>query len=313
MLRHLLGVFLVVLVGLFGGATGPIERFAFHAGLTPLSINAARLLLSTLLIALYAAVYRRKSLLPRREELPWHLLNGTVGIGVTYVATNAAFVRIPVGLAMMLFYLAPFWVMIAARVFWKEPVTPLQGGCLALALAGTWIAVGGVGGNRPDAFGTLCAVAGGMGYACYILGGRYGVGRYDPFTAYLQAFIWGFLAVAGTALATGEAKTLLQSTSAGWVSLAILAVVCTVGVYGLLIGALRFIPPGVASIVSMSEIAFAAAWASVLFREVPSPEVVRGGGLIIAAVLLLGFGKSKAGPQNREPAPECSVQSRPFS
>jgi drug/metabolite transporter (DMT)-like permease len=300
--RTLFGFFLVVLVGLFGGATGPIERFAFHAGLTPISINTARLVISTALILAFAAVYRRESLLPGRENLPWHLLNGTVGIGVTYVATNVAFVRIPVGLAMMLFYLAPFWVMIAARLFWKEPVTPLQAACLMLALAGTWIAVGGVSGSRPDPVGLACAVAGGMGYACYILGGRYGVGRKDPFTAYLQAFLWGSLVVSGAALVTGEAKTLLHTTPAGWVSLAILAVVCTVGVYGLLMASLQFIPGSVASIVSMSEIAFAAGWAWLLFREVPSREVAAGGTLIAASVLLLGFGNKKAGPQECEPA-----------
>jgi drug/metabolite transporter (DMT)-like permease len=305
--RPLLGIFLVVLVGLFGGATGPVERFAFREGLTPLSINTARLLLSTSLILLYAAVRRRDALVPKRGELPWHVLNGAVGIGVTYVATNIAFLRIPVGLAMMLFYLAPFWVMVAARGFWNEPVTSLQGGCLALALAGTWIAVGGIGGNRPDLFGTLCAISGGMGYACYILSGRYGVGRKDPFTAYLQAFIWGLLTVAGTALASGEAETLLRTSPAGWIYLAILAVVCTVGVYGLLMASLRFIPGSVASIVSMSEIAFAAAWAWILFDEAPSPEVVRGGALIIVSVLLLSLGKKRAGPLERGPAPEKTV------
>ena len=302
-MKHaLFGIFLMVLVGLFGGATGPVERFAFQAGLTPLSINAARLFISTALIALYAAFRRREALRCSRAELPWHILNGAVGIGVTYVATNVAFVRIPVGLAMMLFYLAPFWVMVAARLFWNEPVRPLQVGCLLAALAGTWIAVGGVSGARPDLLGASCAVAGGMGYACYMLGGRYGVGKTDPFKAYLQAFIWGLVVVAGSALATGEAQTLLRTSLTGWASLLVLAVVCTVGVYGLVMAALRFIPPNVASIVSMSEIAFAAAWAWLLFREVPSPEVVRGGTLIIASVVLLGFGKGKAGPVESEPA-----------
>ena len=302
-MKHaLFGIFLMVLVGLFGGATGPVERFAFQAGLTPLSINAARLFISTALIALYAAFRRREALRCSRAELPWHILNGAVGIGVTYVATNVAFVRIPVGLAMMLFYLAPFWVMVAARLFWNEPVRPLQVGCLLAALAGTWIAVGGVSGARPDLLGASCAVAGGMGYACYMLGGRYGVGKTNPFKAYLQAFIWGLVVVAGSALATGQALTLLQTNRAGWTSLLVLAVVCTVGVYGLVMAALRFVPPHVASIVSMSEIAFAAAWAWMLFREVPSPEVVRGGTLIIASVVLLGFGKSKAGPNEDGPA-----------
>ena len=309
---HLLGIVLVLLVGLFGGATGPVERFAFQAGLTPLSVNAARLLISTAVILAFAASFRKEALRPDPGELPWHVLNGAVGIGVTYVATNIAFVRIPVGLAMMLFYLAPFWVMIAARIFWKEPVTPLQAACLLLALAGTWVAVGGVSGSRPDLFGTLCAVAGGMGYACYILSGRWGIGHRDPFKTYVQAFIWGLLVVSATAVATGEARTLLHTNAAGLFSLVVLALVCTLGVYGLLMASLRFIPGSVASIVSMSEIAFAAGWAWLLFDEVPSPEVVRGGLLIIAAVLLLGFGKRKAGSQEREPATDTSF-SRRFS
>lgn len=303
MRRYLFGIFLVVLVGLFGGATGPVERIAFRWGLTPLAINAARLVISTTLITLVALVHRREALFPGRKDWPWHLLNGAAGIGVTYVATNIAFVRIPVGLAMMLFYLAPFWVMLAARLIWKEPVTLLQGTCLVLALAGTWIAVGGATGSHPDLLGVACAIAGGMGYACYILSGRYGIGKADPFKAYLQAFLWGTLVVSAAALATGEAKTLLEAPLEGWMSLAILALVCTVGVYGLLMASLRFIPGGVASIISMSEIAFAAGWAWLLFREQPSPEAVRGGLFIIASVLLLGIGKKKAGSPMSEPAP----------
>lgn len=63
----------------------------------------------------------------------------------------------------------------------------------------------------------------------------------------------------------------------------------TVGGYALLLWALRKVPSTVASLVSMSEIAFALLWAWLILGEVPSRGALQGGALIVASVALLSL------------------------
>ena len=70
-------------------------------------------------------------------------------------------------------------------------------------------------------------------------------------------------------------------------SLVHLALFPTLVSYGLISFALKYIPGTVASITSMSEIIFAGVMAWVFLDEVPSPDQIRGGLLIVTAVLLL--------------------------
>ncbi|HCR38902.1 MAG TPA: hypothetical protein DIV80_05505 [Synergistaceae bacterium] len=94
-------------------------------------------------------------------------------------------------------------------------------------------------------------------------------------------------------------------------SLVHLALFPTLASYGLISFALKYIPGTVASITSMSEIIFAGVMAWAFLGEVPSPDQVRGGLLIVTAVLLLLMegrisrsgtqGDKKRGPLQRGP------------
>ncbi|HAK40305.1 MAG TPA: hypothetical protein DCM24_00705 [Synergistaceae bacterium] len=94
-------------------------------------------------------------------------------------------------------------------------------------------------------------------------------------------------------------------------SLAHLALFPTLASYGLISFALKYIPGTAASITSMSEIIFAGVMAWAFLGEVPSPDQVRGGLLIVTAVLLLLMegrisrsgtqGDKKRGPLQRGP------------
>lgn len=94
-------------------------------------------------------------------------------------------------------------------------------------------------------------------------------------------------------------------------SLVHLALFPTLASYGLISFALKYIPGTAASITSMSEIIFAGVMAWAFLGEVPSPDQVRGGLLIVTAVLLLLMegrisrsgtqGDKKRGPLQRGP------------
>ena len=273
------------------GTLGPLGRIAFENGATPASISLVRGLVACGLVGGWAFFRRPEALRFRRSEIPELAAYGLFGMALLYVGYNLAVVRIPVGVAVLLFYTSPLWVILGTVLLRKERLTPLRGLALLLGLGGVWFAVGGRSAlsGHLDLLGVLGALASGASYAVYVLGGRYGLGRREPFRMFLQAFLWGTGALLVYGVFSGGAAALVQVRPAGWGAMLYMGAIPTVGGYALLLFALRRVPSSVASLVSMSEIPFAVGWAWLLLGEIPSRGALEGGGLIVASVALLGL------------------------
>jgi drug/metabolite transporter (DMT)-like permease len=102
-------------------------------------------------------------------------------------------------------------------------------------------------------------------------------------------FLWGALMMLVITLFKGEIPDLGVLPLPALLSLAHLAVFPTLASYALISFALKHIPGTVAAITSMSEIIFAGLMAWAFLGEVPSSGQLRGGLLIVTAVLLLLF------------------------
>jgi drug/metabolite transporter (DMT)-like permease len=126
----------------------------------------------------------------------------------------------------------------------------------------------------------------GFSYAVLILNGRYGIGSSDPFGNYLSTFFWGTVLLWGLALPMGELGCLWNAPPAAWAGLIYLGLVPSLAGYGFLLLALKFLPGGPASILSTTEILFAALWGWVLLGEAPDGATWIGAALVIAAVSL---------------------------
>lgn len=154
-----------------------------------------------------------------------------------------------------------------------------------------------------------------VGFGCVILSALF-FGSLGP--AERVAFQYG-VTPAGVSLARAVVGALVIGSYAlfrdlprpALLSLVHLALFPTLASYGLISFALKYIPGTAASITSMSEIIFAGVMAWAFLGEVPSPDQVRGGLLIVTAVLLLLMegrisrsgtqGDKKGGPLQRGP------------
>lgn len=281
-----MGLLFILIVTATGGSVGPVERLAFHEGLTPQAVTLVRFSVAFFILAFFCLLRHNDAVLPRKTDWYKHLLNGT-GLAVCYLGVNASMLRIPVGLAIVLFYTCPFWVTLGARLWGKETLTPLRLLALGIGFIGVCLAAGGIGPVRFDILGIAYALLGGMGYAVYLLNGRYGVGHEDPFRTYVQAFGWAALLCWALAKPMHALSPLFSTSAKGWGLLFYLAFVATLLCYWLVLMALKRLPGSVVSILSMVEIAFATFWAWLLFREVPTMSAVFGGVLIVAAAVLL--------------------------
>ncbi|MFP4482137.1 MAG: DMT family transporter [Thermovirgaceae bacterium] len=287
MAPYLAGILMILCAAALFGSLGPAERVAFEAGVTPAGVSFVRAVFGAVAVGCYAFFKHPETLRPGGKDVWKHVFSGLTGIVFVYYLSNIAFVTIPVSLAVLLFYTNPFWTVIGATVLGKERLTPLRVTAMMAGFIGVWVAVGGPKGGTFDFWGAFCAVASGIGYSLYMLNSRYGTGRRDPVRTFVQMFLWGAVLMTVITVFLGEIPDFGNLPAAGWVSLLHLAVFPTVFSYVLISLALRRIPSSVAAITSMSEILFATFLASFLLQESPTPEALKGGALIVGAVVIL--------------------------
>lgn len=180
--------------------------------------------------------------------------------------------------------------MIGAWAIARERPTIVQILALIVSLLGVYFAVWDPKeGLRFDLIGILCALAGGAGYALYLLNGRYGVGKESHFKAYLQNFLWASIICWVVALFTGEAGMLFKAPLKAYLGLLYMALCTSALAFGMISRALKYMSSSIASVVSMTEVPFSMMWAFILLHEVPEKRAVLGGIFICIAVILLSL------------------------
>ncbi|MDQ3149383.1 MAG: DMT family transporter, partial [Chloroflexota bacterium] len=122
----LVGAVLIVVAAVFFGTLGPITRFADEAGVGSLAIVAwragigASAMLLLLLVLRGAAGRRPLSIreVPARDR--WFIGVASMANLALNLAMFIAFVRIEIGLALLVFYLYPAFVAVASVLWFGE-------------------------------------------------------------------------------------------------------------------------------------------------------------------------------------------------
>ncbi len=289
-LLYVIGVLSLVVSGALWGSEGAPVRISYSHGMTPLTLALFRTTFAAIIMVIYALYTRRKDvfILQRMDIFPC-LISGLFGVAIGHTSAAFAMGRIPIGLTFLLINTAPFWVMVMARVFWKEKVTWFQVLTLLVGISGVWLAVGGIKFQPYNVMGLIAALGAGFGYAVYVLNGKHGMGKDDPLKAYVQMFLWGALCLWMIFFATGQLNMLLVTDWEAWLSVLYLTIFPGIGAFGILMLSLRVVSGGVAAIVSMTEIPFAMFWSWIFLNEIPSANAFKGGILIVMAVILLSL------------------------
>lgn len=301
-----------VLVGLASalafGASGPFVKPLLEAGWTPGAAVLARALCSAVVLAPFALVALRGSRRALRRERRLVLGFGLVAVAGTQLCYFAAVERLPVGVALLLEYLAP--VLLVGLAWARTRRVPPR-----LTLAGCVVAVAGLvlvvdpGGARPDLVGVLFALGAAVGLGSYfVLSAR-------PTTIPPVALAASGLAVGAVALGAAAlvgvlpfaaplvAVPLLGSTVPWWVPLAVVVLVATAFAYVSGVAATVRAGERLASFVGLSEVLFAVLVAWLLLGEVPGVGQAVGGVLVVAGVVLVRLAGVPRGTLRRAASP----------
>lgn len=303
------GLGLALASALAFGGSGVAAKPLIEAGLDPLHVVWLRVA-GAALVMLPVAVRHRALLRRRPALLAGFGLLAVAGVQACYFA---AISRIPVGVALLVEYLAPALVLGWVRFVQRRPVTRAAAFGVVLAVGGLACVVEVWSGLSFDALGLLLA----LGAACcqvgYFVLSDQGSDSGDQAPDPLGVIAYGLLV--GTAVLTVVARpwtmdwSLLARSAdmdgtpvAAGLLLGWIVLVATVVAYVTGVVSVRRLSPAVAGVVACLEAVIATVLAWVLLGEhLSAPQIIGG-----AVVLVGAFIAQSSAPAKNSPEPVAS-------
>lgn len=278
-MNRFVGIILIVTSAAAFGTLGILGRFAYAAGIDTLTLMALRFSLAALVLLVMLAI--RHERLPHGGTLIRLVGMGAVGyVGQAFAYLSALKYASP-GLVALLLYLYPVFVVILSVIWNHEPINRNKVLALGLALIGVALTVGPEGGQLP---GILLAISAAAIYSVYIIVGTKVMQQVSAFQS--SAVIFFSAGVTSSLLMTVNGVH-LPKTGTGWIVIAAIVVIATVLPVVTFLAGLRRIGATNAAMLSTLEPVVTVLLSALLLGEILKPVTLLGGGLILAAVLLL--------------------------
>ena len=276
---------------------GTVSKVILESGISSIRLSQVRLTGALVGLGLVVVAVLRPTLRVRRAELAFLAAYGIAGLALTQLLYFLAIRRLPIGIALLIQYLAPLLVALWARYVTHEPVRGRVWAALALALAGLSLVVQLWSGLVLDGWGVAAALAGAVAFAGYVLMAERGVRRRDPISLSLYGFLFAALFWAIVQpwwsfpfAIVGEDVSLLGNVAGHtlpvWLLMAWMIALGTIVPFLLVVGALRHVSATRVGIVAMLEPVVATLVAFAWLDESLAAAQLLGGAVVLSGILL---------------------------
>ena len=295
--RPAIGYAMVISAALLFALNGTVSKVVLQSGISSLELTQVRATGAFLAFALVLAATRRESLRLTRRELPYLVVFGIAGVALVQWLYFVSIGRLPIGIALLIEYIAPILIALWAWAVFKETIRRRIWAALALAIVGLAIVVEVWSGVTLDGVGVAASLAAAVAYAVYVLMAERAVRWRDPasLTAYGFLFAGLFWAVVqplwhfpGERL--DDSVSLLghleRFSLPVWALMLYIVVAGTAITFLLVAAALRHISATRVGIVAMLEPVAASAVAFLWLGESFGTAQLVGGGIVLTAILL---------------------------
>ena len=166
-----MGYFYALLAAFLFGANGSVSKVIIEAGFSAIQLTQMRVLGAAVIsgIVLLALDHRSFRLPPR--QWPVIIILGVVGVGLLQATYAFAIALLPVGIALLLEYLAVLMVAVVAFFFFKEKVHIRLWAAIALVIVGL-IVVAEIWASTLNPVGVLWGLGAAVSLATYFLVGE---------------------------------------------------------------------------------------------------------------------------------------------
>lgn len=290
--RDTLGTLLVLSSAAAFGTLGVLGEVAFREGLSVPSALALRFAVGTLVVWAGLLVTRARRgvgtatptlALPPRETAVAVALGAVGYAGVSY-GFFVGVERMSAGLAAVILYTYPLFVVALASVFLDESVGLRTVAAAGLSLAGV-VLISWTGAAAFDPVGAAATLGAAGLYAAYIVVSRATLETTDE--RVLTAYVAPAAALSLAAVAVATDAVTVPTTAAGWGTVVALGVLATAFAIFAFFAGLRRVGAGRAGVLSTAEPTVAVALGAVFLSEPVTPAMLLGGLLVVGGVVLV--------------------------
>ena len=305
-----LGLLAAVVSAAAFASSGPFAKALLVTGWSPTPIVTLRIGIAALalLVPTFIALRGRWSVV--RDHKGMILAYGLMSVAGCQVAYFNAVARMPVGVALLLEYLGillvVLWVWLRTRI--RPPSTTVIGGLLAMGGLALVLDVAGAGASAIDPVGFLWGLGAAVGLAAFFVVASHPSPHLPPVALACLGMGVGTVALVVLQLVgflpAGWATD--QVTIAGarvpwYAAILELALIAAAAAYLLGTMGAHALGSTVASFVGLTEVLFAVILALLLLGELPGPNQLAGGALILAGVVAVRVGELRPARISRGP------------
>jgi drug/metabolite transporter (DMT)-like permease len=278
-MRKLIGILLIAISAASFGTLGIFGQYVYGDGMDIFTALFIRFGVS--------AVFMITVLILRKERFPrGRILAQLIGMGaIGYVGQSFLYLSsikyASVGLIALLLYLYPMFVFILSVIFLREKVTVVKITALVLSIVGAGLTVDPDGGQL---LGVVMIIAAALVYSVYIVVGSNVMKHVTAFQSSAVVFMSAGAVYGMLTFANGVH---LPQSNTGWLAMLGMIVFSTIIAITTFLAGLEIVGPTNAAMLSTLEPVVTVLLAAWLFGERLTPITLLGGGLILAAVILL--------------------------
>ena len=280
---------MVILAGACWGSISIYINYLSSAGLGTMQISFLRQMFAAIVFAIVILARDRSKFIMTEKKDIWlvmlcGLINGVVfNFMYFYTIINSR-----ASIAVVLLYTSPVFVIIMARIFFKEKITKYKFAALVLTIAGCVLVTGIIGeGYTPPAIAILTGVLTGFSYALNNILTSTAVRRNDPETVTFYTLTFSFIFL----IPFSGGRSLVSICRADPMIPAVAFVMCIVTAVlaqYMFSAGLKMIESGRAAIYGATEPVVGCLVGILIFHEESNILKIVGIAMVIIAILLTG-------------------------
>lgn len=287
------GALLVILAGTCWGTISIFIYFLSGSGMSELQISFVRQFFAAVFFALFIFLHDRSKFRIKPKDLWLLMLVGFINGVVFNFCYFYTIVNSRASIAVVLLYTSPVFVMILARIFFKEKITQNKLFALALTIVGCVFVTGVLGeGYTPPPIAILTGVLTGLAYALNNIITSKAVRKNDPQTVTFYTFLFSSIFLIPLSRLNSLMAICREDPKVLLVNILMCLVTCVSAQFFFTVG-LKFIESGKAAIYGASEPIVGALVGIFIFHEESNLMKIIGIVMVIAAILIIGKDDAK--------------------
>ena len=297
-----MGYFYALLAAFLFGANGSVSKVIIEAGFSAIQLTQMRVLGAAVISGIVLLALDRRSFRLPPRQWPVIIVLGVVGVGLLQATYAFAIALLPVGIALLLEYLAVLMVAVVAFFFFKEKVHIRLWAAIALVIVGL-IVVAEIWASTLNPVGVLWGLAAAVSLATYFLVGERQLKTISPLalsfwtmsvaTLFWAPFSrwWTFTPETFTTV-TSLGGSLQEISVPVWLLIVWNVTLGSFAPFLLSLSALKRLSATAAGIVATSEIIFAFITAWLWLQEALSTWQVIGASVVFGGIVIAKTARS---------------------